>query len=221
MNIIRNYMVRIPLLHKVGSNISKKIRFLRYKYKNSFDVNYIGSISYDIVGRGNKISIHATEINHLHVRIRGNNNTLTINNNVIIGPRCSIWIKGDGISIVIGDNTTFTQDCHLCAQENDTSIVIGKDCMFSNHIVVRTSDSHPYYDINSGLRLNHAKSVVIKDHVWIAPNCKIMKGSIIGEGCIIGSDSSTNKEYENTCLIAGRPAKIIRTNVRWTREKLF
>ena len=97
-------------------------------------------------------------------------------------------MEGDNISITIGAKTTFTHTVHFCAQENDMFIVVGEDCMFSNSIVVRTSDSHPIYDIRTHTRINPPKPVVVGSHVWIAPNSKIMKGADIGDGAIIGSN---------------------------------
>ncbi len=94
--------------------------------------------------------------------------------------------------------------------------------MFSNHIIVRTSDSHPIYDTLTKQRINSPKPVNIGNHVWIAPNTKIMKGAIIPDNCIIGSDTTITKTFsEPNSLIVGRPAKVVRTNVDWTREKLF
>lgn len=114
-----------------------------------------------------------------------------------------------------------TRICHINCQENDKSIAIGQDCMFSNNIIIRTSDSHPIYDMNTHKRLNEAKDIEIGNHVWIAPNTKIMKGARIGDGCIIGSDSTLSKEVPSNVLVVGRPGKVVKENVEWTREALF
>ena len=111
--------------------------------------------------------------------------------------------------------------CNFTAQEDDMQIEVGKDCMFSNTIVVRTSDSHPIYKMETGERINQPKSVVIGDHVWIAPNAKIMKGAIIGAGSVIGSDTMVNKTIPSNCLAVGTPAKIVKENIYWTRKSLF
>lgn len=134
----------------------------------------------------------------------------------ILVPNVAIWAEGNDIKIVIGKNSSFTQICHINAQEDGSSIVIGENCMFSNHIIVRTSDSHPIIDITTGERINKAEDIKIGNHVWIAPNTKIMKGSEIADGCIIGSDTTISKEFKTpNCLIVGRPAKIVRENVSW------
>ena len=129
-------------------------------------------------------------------------------------------MEGDNITIRIGKNSTFTQIVHFCAQENGQSIDVGEDCMFSNTIIVRTSDSHAIYDDN-GIRINQPKSVRIGNHVWIAPNSKIMKGATIGDGCVIGSNSFVTKDIPSNSLAVGSPAKVVRENIKWTREKLF
>jgi len=131
-------------------------------------------------------------------------------------------MEGDGIKIRIGKNSTFTTRCHINAQENYSRITIGKDCMFSNHIILRTSDSHPIYDTITHTRINAAEPITIGNHVWIAPNTKIMKGAIIPDDTIIGSDTTVSKPFaETNTLIVGRPAKVVRTNINWTREQLF
>lgn len=187
-------------------------------------VNYgYGRLNKDIIGIGNKIFISEnTHFSNLKIRIRGENNVLEIGENCAFGPDCSIWMEGNNISINIGKECTFTTRCHINAQENGSKITIGDDCMFSNHIIVRTSDSHPIYDLTTNERINMPRPIIIGNHVWIAPNTKIMKGSNIANGCIIGSDSTITKTFEtNNSLIVGRPAKIVKQNVYWTRESLF
>lgn len=181
-----------------------------------------GRYSKYIFGKNNRIIIgNSTLLHSSFFRIVGNNNTLFINEHCVIGPRCSFWMEGDNITIKIGKNSTFTNDVHVNAQENGMSITIGADCMLSNHIIIRTSDSHPIYDNITGKRLNPPKPIIIEDHVWIAPNSTIMKGAIIQEGCIIGSNTMVNKEITKYSLAVGMPAKVVKTDVHWTREKLF
>ncbi len=113
------------------------------------------------------------------VRIRGNNNTIIIHENCVIGDRCSFWLEGNNIKIEVGANITFTNTVHLCAQEDNSEIIIGDDGMFSNSIIIRTSDSHPIYEISTNKRINYSQNVHIGSHVWIAPNTKIMKGAVV------------------------------------------
>lgn len=130
-------------------------------------------------------------------------------------------MEGNHITIEIGASTTFTHTVHFCAQEDNSSIRIGEDCMFSNNIVVRTSDSHPIYDLNTRQRINPAKNVSIGRHVWIAPNTKIMKGAKIGNNAIIGSNTIITNEIPCNCLAVGAPGKIVKQTSTGQEKNYF
>ena len=129
-------------------------------------------------------------------------------------------MEGDNIIIKIGDKTRFTHTVHFCAQEYGSKIEVGEDCGFSNRIIVRTSDSHEIIDIHTGERINPAKPVLIGSHVWICPGTTIMKGTVIGDYAIIGSNSLVTKEVPPYCLAAGMPAKVLRTGVMRTKKEV-
>jgi len=198
--------------------VLNKTRFTRIIY-DRYKGRYIIK---DVVGVGNSITIGEwTQCYGTIIRIRGNNNRLIIGSGCMIGNNCSFWISGDNIEIVVGNDSSFTCTCHINASESGSRIRIGQDAMFSNNIIVRTSDDHPIYDIESGKRINPAKDITIGEHVWIAPNTKIMKGAIIGDGSIIGSDTTVTHEVPAHCLAVGRPSKVVKSNIQWTRESLF
>ena len=183
--------------------------------------NGYGKIYHTVIGNGNMIKVEEeTKLDKTTIRIRGNNNRIIFGKKCYVGPDCSFWMEGDNITIMIGDMTTFTRKVHFCAQENDQRIVVGQDCMFSNTIVVRTSDSHPIYD-ESGKRINPPKSVSIGNHVWVAPNSCIYKGAIVNDGAIVGSNTLVTKVIPANSLAVGKPARVVKKNISWTREKLF
>lgn len=158
-------------------------------------------------------------IDKLDLKILGSNNKIIIGNNVTIKSNCSFIISGNNCSIEIGDGSTMTTNCQLEAQEEDTHIVIGKDCMFSNHIRIRTNDSHFIYDAETGKRTNVPSSVNIGNHVWLAAYSTVMKGVTIGDGSVIGYRSVVTKPVPNNCVAVGMPAKVVQQNIKWTREK--
>lgn len=176
----------------------------------------------NIRGANNSISIGAgARIQNAQVIIHGNNNRLVIGRDCIVGPDCCFRLEGNNIIISVGEGSTFTRNCVFSAQEDNMSIEVGKDCMFSNTITVRTSDSHPIYSEGTGARINNPKPVIIGAHVWVAPNTKIMKGAMIGSGAVIGSDTMVNREIPSNCLAVGTPAKVVKENIRWTRDDLY
>ena len=153
--------------------------------------------------------------------IVGNNNKITFEENCHVGPNCSFWLEGNNVQITIGKRTTFTNTVHVNAQEDNMSIEIGEDCMFSNHIIIRTSDSHAIYSNETNKRINPAKPIRIGNHVWIAPGSEVMKGVVVGDGCIIGSQTMITKDVPANTLVVGRPARVVKENIRWTREDVI
>lgn len=215
---------------KVVHNCARSIRYFvkSCKRKDLFSRmatvsnNGYGTFKKVIDGKGNKIIIgDSTFLKATVFHIIGNNNTIKIGRCCSIGGGSSLWIEGNNITIEIGDYTSFTHTCHFCAQENDTKITLGEDCMLSNNIIVRTSDSHSIIDLNTSKRVNRAKNVIIGKHVWIAPQSIIMKGAIIGDGTIIGSRTLVTQNIPGNCLAVGAPAKVVKTNVSWTREDVI
>lgn len=137
--------------------------------------------------RNNKISIKKDcYFDSSVIRIRGINNEIIFEEGVKVGKGCSFWMEGNNLKIKVVVVGLLSQ---LNAQEENVSIILGKDCMLSNHIIIRTSDFHSIYNAETRQRLNSTKSIMIGEHVWIAPDTKIMKGANIGNGCIVGSNN--------------------------------
>lgn len=221
MNYIKKFIFSNNFLYKL--TLYLKSFKTRYNCRGVIFENYgYARIDKDIIGRNNLIKIGENTIIHKsNIRIRGDNNKLIIDEDCHIGESCSFWMEGNDINIHIGKGTTMTYGVHLCAQENNSKIIIGEDCMLSNTISIRTSDSHPIYSLNSTKRLNNADNVILKNHVWIAPNVKIMKGVRIEEGSIIGTDTIVTKNIPAHVLAVGHPANIVKSEIKWTRERLF
>lgn len=202
-------------------------KYYRFKLKLKYKVKIKGTGCYkfdkNIEGDNNEVFVdEGAFVDKASLFIRGNNNKLFIGKNCFIGPDCRFRLEGDNTIIYISDNTSATRKVEFCVQEDNREIFLGKDCMIANRVVIRTSDTHPITNTESNKRINYADDVYIGNHVWIAPNCKIMKGSKIADNCIIGSDSTITKKYDKeNCLIVGRPAKIVRENINWERTLTY
>ena len=176
-----------------------------------------GRFRKDIIGKNNIVKIgRNTMIHKSRIRIRGNNNGIIIGENCKIRKNCSFWIQGNNSSIILGDNVTMQHSNHFNASEDNMCIIIGDDCMLSNNIIVRTSDGHGIFDINTKKRLNEAGDVKIGKHVWIAPNSRIYKGAIIEDGAIIGSNTLVTKRVPAKSLVVGMPARVVKENIEWS-----
>ena len=166
-------------------------------------------------GEGNLIKIPSkTYCDNLVIIIKGNNNRLKIGEKCIFKNTNEIFIEGNDNKVVIGDNVTFDQNVGLVCCEG-TELSIGSNCIFANGVRVRTSDQHAIFDENNR-RINHAKNVIIGNHVWLGASVIVMKGSNIGDGTVVGLNSMVFGTVPNNSIAVGRPAKIVKSNICWT-----
>jgi hypothetical protein len=128
----------------------------------------------------------------------------------------TLRIRGDRGEIKVGSRTTM-EGGHLLVHENDQAIICGRDCMFSREIFVRTSDSHPILDLETGERVNPPRAVVLGDHVWVGAGAQIGKGVQIGSGAVIGQRAIVTTEVPKNAVVGGSPARVIRAGVVWQR----
>lgn len=199
--------------------IAKKIYNSAFIY---WIYNRVHHNSFNLKGRGNKIQVGKSRLKNCSVSILGDNNSLIIGNECVMGG-VRVLILGNNNEIIIGDNVFMNgstlQPIVINACEN-SRIIIGRDCMFSNNIEIHTSDYHSILD-NLGNRINAAKDVFIENHVWVGFRCTILKGSHISENSIVASNSVVNKRFnEPSSLLAGIPAKIKKENINWDKRLL-
>lgn len=131
----------------------------------------------------------------------------------------SFYIEDSNNAIVTGDHTNYAGKIHIACTES-SKISIGDNCLFSSEIVIRSGDSHSIINMN-GDRINNAKDVTIRNHVWVGFRSLIMKGTTISDNSIVGSGAIvTNSFEEGNVALAGVPAKIIKRNVDWTGKRI-
>lgn len=63
--------------------------------------------------------------------------------------------------------------------------------------------------------------IVTGDHVWLGMGACLLPGCDVAEGSIVGASSLVNKSFPKNCICAGNPARIIRKDIKWYREKLI
>lgn len=55
-----------------------------------------------------------------------------------------------------------------------------------------------------------AKEIRIGNNCFIGCNSIILKGTILGNGCVVGAGAVVSGQFEDNCVIAGNPARVIR-----------
>lgn len=93
------------------------------------------------------------------------------------------------------------------------SIRIGKHTSIGGNVKIFDHDFHP---IDPQERLEHpnsgmkTKPIDIGENVFIGANVIILKGSKIGNNCVIGAGAVVSGTFEDNTVIVGNPAKVVR-----------
>lgn len=198
-------------------NIKNKIVLRKNKYKIGCSI--LKNTDINIYYRNNKIIIgDFCRLINCSIKIYGNNIIIRIEDNCYL-KNVEFYIEDDFNKIVIGEHTSIHGKTHLAAIES-TKIEIGKDCMFSNDIHFRTGDSHSIID-ESQKRINKSENIIIGNHVWIGTRVTCLKGTEIKDNSIVGATSLVCKKYTSSnVIIAGHPARIVKDNINWKRERI-
>lgn len=143
----------------------------------------------------------------------GDNFTLIsgfLSNLVGLYQRSIVFARGKG-KIYIGNNVGMSG---VTVYAFD-SISIGNDTIIGANTKIFDSDFHPIDPQIRKIEPNnkeHTKTrpVEIGENVFIGCNCIVLKGSKIGNNCVVGAGSVVSGQFEDNCVIAGNPAKVIK-----------
>jgi len=213
-----------PLFQSVR-DLLKRNRFRIKGQGNILDIapdsrKTLSKVTIKMNGKNNRVIIGMnTLVSNTEIRIDGENNLIRIGENGYFRSGKIYLRKGQDKHVTIGDETT-VENAYLLTDEQ-ADIDIGKDCMFSAGIMIRTGDKHSIMDCNTHKRVNHAKSIIIHDRVWVGRDVLILKGSEVKRGSIIGAKSLiTSKFSQPNVVIAGSPGKIVKKEIYWDRKLL-
>lgn len=120
---------------------------------------------------------------------------------IFLGPNAVMKVKGGSFI-----NTNTVINCFKY-------IEIGQGSVISDDVRIQDSDNH--FVVENGVKKENSKAIIIGNHVWIGKNVLILKGVHIGDGAIVAAGSVVVKDVPSACLVAGNPARIIKTSVKW------
>lgn len=172
-----------------------------------------------IVGNGNKLIMEKGSLllNSL-VKISGNNNEIVLKANSYISG-AELWIENNGCLLEIGERTFVGHHSHLACTEDGSRLIVGDDGMISSYVQIRTGDSHSIVDME-GNRINPAQSVHIGNHCWLGEGSRVLKGVTLEGDDIVSTGTIVTKSFGKNVLLGGIPAKIIKENVTWDKERI-
>lgn len=115
---------------------------------------------------------------------------------------------GKGFDIEIGDNSGIGVNAKI-----PDCITIGKNVMMGPDVTFYNT-SHRFERTDIPMIAQGSKrfeNPVVEDDVWIGKGCIILPQVKIAKGTIIGAGSIVTKSFPEYSIIAGNPAKLIRT----------
>ena len=139
-----------------------------------------------------------------------NEGTVFLSNGVCIEKGSKLIIKKNA-KLSFGEQARLTGNSTIICKKN---ISIGKQTWISWDCLIMDTDHHKMFYNNQFT--NPDNDIIIGNNVWICARNSILKGTVIGDYSILGSDSKISSKI-NSCnvLIAGNPAKIIKKNITW------
>jgi acetyltransferase-like isoleucine patch superfamily enzyme len=92
-------------------------------------------------------------------------------------------------------------------------ISIGDGCVLSDHVYI-TDESHGLDPHAGPIMLQQLVSkgpVIIGARCFLGYRVAIMPGVTLGEGCVVGANSTVTRSFPAYSMIAGSPARLIKT----------
>lgn len=143
----------------------------------------------------------------------GNANHISLGNNVSVMSHCVLECTGYSAEMVLGDNISIGEYSHItCAQK----MLIG-DGLLTGRYVLITDNAHGENLPNElnipplARRVYSSGPVIIGRNVWIGDKATILPNVKIGDGAVIAANAVVTKNVPPYTVVAGCPAKIIKT----------
>lgn len=147
-------------------------------------------VAYNIIRFGLKRLFHGTSFTTGLVQLLGWNTRLSITktSHVCLGEHLVsdgrlVIIAGQKATLEVGAQTYFNEGVMISCLE---AVKIGSQCRFGPN--VKVFDNNHKFSAQNGVSQEHTTApIVIGNRCWIGSNVTILKGTQIGDNCVIGA----------------------------------
>lgn len=234
-NSMKELLDKIVELYNNSQDLSKltelsKSLYIKFYKKNTkiFDKCFLPKTNIEIndYGENNRIEVDPNiKFNeHSSITIEADSNNCHV---IIKNTDCeALNIK---IRIRHGNNQTVIIEKGFLCWDNPTEILmwepynklyIGENCM-SAGCQILCGDSHVIMSTKTHEIINFNKGVSIGNHCWLGKNSIILKNVNLTNDVIVGANSVVTKSVDTPfSAIGGNPAKILKTDVIWSRNNI-
>jgi len=123
---------------------------------------------------------------------------------------CTFFLIRTGAQIDIGNSVSMSST-FICAA---TNVTIGSRVTISANCILSDTDYHPLGPEarhTNPTRQGKSLPIVIGEDVFIGENVVVLKGTILGAGCVVESESVVSGVFPPNSVIVGNPGKIVKT----------
>ena len=182
------------------------------KYKNRYSLFELFTLGVSVLLT--KVFYPKAKLISYPVYMRGKN-SIEYGNGLSIGYGCRFdLINPEKKTLFIGENCEIGDYCHFVATNE---VRIGKNFLCASKVFISDTNHGNYRGETCSLPSDPPKernlisdSVFIGDNVWVGDNVVILPVTKIGNGCVIGANAVVSGVFEDNCIIAGIPAKVIK-----------
>ena len=142
---------------------------IRYGLQRLFRCHGFDFAAVELLGRDTRLSFSKTS----QVRFGGN----------LVSDGRLVIITGQNAHLTIGERTYFNEGTMISCLEE---VSIGAGCRFGPNVKVFDNDHK--FSARGGVSQEHTTSpVTIGDHCWLGANVTVLRGTEIGDNCVIGA----------------------------------
>lgn len=171
---------------------------------------YVKKRKFKHVGRGSYVGLHAQIRNPQYITI-GDGFFAEDNLRIETYPKYLSYSYNP--KMIIKDNVAFGYRCHIgCINK----IVIGNNCLFGSNVYIT---DHFHGEVSKAeigtipreRKLFSKGPIIIGKNCWIGDNVCIMPNVSIGDNVIVGANSVVTHNVPSNVVVAGSPAKLIKS----------